>query len=148
MTLILKHDEALNYLASLKTPIAETEVLKTQEKIPEEVELTNADKKRIAALKTTKPVDTKSKVYRPGKKRQKITQEHMKHLFKIADEKCKASSAIKVFADTYGYTLAYASSIVRNREGMRLVKGRDIPMSDRFPNTLLIGKEQYIRKMT
>lgn len=149
MILILKHDEALNYLASLKAPIAEVEVLKTQKEVPE-TGLTNADKKRIAALKTTKPAATKSKskVYKPGKKRQKITQEHMEYLFKTADEKCSASSAIKDFADTYGYTLAYASSIVRRTEGIRLVKGRDVPMSDRVPSTSLVGKEQYIRKMT
>ena len=141
MILILKHNEALDYLKSLKISIAEKEV--------PEVTLTNVDKKRIAALKTTKPAATKSKskVYKPKEKRQKITQEHMEHLFKIANEKCKTSSTIKGFASTYGYTLAYAASIVRKTEGIRLVKGRDVPMLDRVPSTSLIGKEQYIRKM-
>ena len=131
MILILNHDEALNYLANLKPSVTETKLSET--------ELTNANSKKATI--------TGSKVYKPRKERQKITQEHMNHLFKIANEKCNTYSAIKHFASIYGYTLAYASSIVRKTEGIRLVKGRDIPMSDRAPNVSLIGKEQYVRKM-
>lgn len=146
MTLTLSHDEALEYLASLETvPKIEIAVPEVLEEEPE-AEMTSADKKRVAALATTKPA-AKSKVYKPGAKQQKITQDHMQCLFKIANSKCQASSCIKDFAETFGYTQAYASSIVRKTNGMRLVKGRDIPSTDKFPTTSPIAKEQYIRKM-
>ena len=146
MTLTLNHNEAIQYLASLEVTKVEEMVSRVQ---PEQDTPTKrADIKRIAAIqKLAKESTPAPKTHTPKSKRFRISDEHMGYIREIALKKCEAASSLDNFVGTYGYTKQYLSQLIGKTKGVRLVKGRDIPTTDKYPNTSPVPTQRYIRAM-